>query len=45
MDNFSAHELAVQLLQESSLPLRWTQIEYFPANTTALFQPCDQGII
>jgi hypothetical protein len=45
MDNFGAHELAVELLQESDQPLRWTRIEWFPANTTALFQPCDQGII
>ena len=45
MDNFSAHELAVQLIKESDQPLKWTQTEWFPANTTSVFQPLDQGII
>ena len=45
MDNFSAHEAAVDLLKESTQPLRWTRIEWFPANTTSIFQPLDQGII
>jgi hypothetical protein len=33
------------LIQESGQPLKWTRVEWFPANTTAIFQPCDQGII
>ena len=45
MDNFSAHEAAVDLLEESTRPLQWTRIEWFPANTTSIFQPLDQGII
>jgi hypothetical protein len=45
MDNFSAHEAAVELLEASALPLKWTRIEWFPANTTSCFQPLDQGII
>ena len=45
MDNFSAHVVAAQLIKESNLPLIWTRLEFFPANTTALFQPLDQGII
>ena len=45
MDNFSAHQLALELIEESSRPLKWTRIEWFPANTTCLYQPLDQGII
>jgi hypothetical protein len=47
MDNFSAHEAAVDLLEESGQgqPLQWTRIEWFPANTTSIFQQLDQGII
>ena len=45
MDNFSAHEAAVELIRESNQPLKWTRIEWFPANTTSIFQPLDQGII
>jgi hypothetical protein len=45
MDNFSAHEVAVDLLEESSQPLQWTRIEWFIANTTSIFQLLDQGII
>jgi len=45
MDNFSAHEAAVEILEASALPLKWTRIEWFPANTTSCFQPLDQGII
>jgi DDE superfamily endonuclease len=45
MDNFGAHELAVQLIEESNKPLKWTRIEWFPENTTSIFQPLDQGII
>jgi hypothetical protein len=45
MDNFSAYQLALELIEESSRPLKWTRIEWFPANTTCLYQPLDQGII
>jgi hypothetical protein len=45
MNNFSAHEVAVELLRVSELPLKWTQILWFPANSTSVFQPLDQGII
>ena len=45
MDNFSAHQLALELIEERSRPLKWTRIEWFPANTTSIFQPLDQGII
>ena len=41
MDNFSAYQLALELIEESSRPLKWTQIEWFPANTTCLYQPLD----
>jgi hypothetical protein len=37
MDNFSAYELAVQLIQEGNNPLKWTRIEWFPANITCIF--------
>ena len=45
IDNFSAYEAAVGLIRESNQPLKWTRIEWFPANTTSCFQPLDQGII
>ena len=45
MGNFSAHETAAELIRESNQPLKWTRIEWFPANTTSVFQPLDQGII
>ena len=45
MDNFSAYEAAAELIKESNQPLKWTWIEWFPANTTSIFQPLDQGII
>jgi hypothetical protein len=38
MDNSSAHEVAVELIQQSNQPLKWTRIEWFPANTTSIFQ-------
>ncbi|KAF6512722.1 hypothetical protein HZS61_008940 [Fusarium oxysporum f. sp. conglutinans] len=44
LDNFSAHEKAVCEAIEENL-LRNTRVVFLPANTTALFQPMDQGII
>jgi hypothetical protein len=37
IDNFSAHEAAVEIIQASALLLKWTQIEWFPANITSVF--------
>ena len=48
MDNFSAHEAALRVLQEETgneQPLPHVHIEFLPANSTALYQPLDQGII
>jgi hypothetical protein len=44
MDNFSGHELAVQLVGgKTGLPN--VRIEWLPLNTTSEWQPMDQGII
>ncbi len=40
LDNFSAHECAVE-----SLELKNVRVEFLPPNTTFLGQPCDPGII
>ena len=45
IDNFSAHKATAELIKESNQLLKWTRIEWFPANTTSIFQPLDQGII
>ena len=45
MDNFSAHELAVKSINNSTSPLRNTLVIWLPANSTSRFQPLDQGII
>jgi hypothetical protein len=45
MDNFSAHEAAVRAITESATPLQNTLVVWLPANSTAKFQPLDQGII
>lgn len=42
MDNFSAHEVAVEQLTES---LTNTKVKWLPPNATAIHQPLDQGII
>jgi DDE superfamily endonuclease/Fission yeast centromere protein N-terminal domain/Tc5 transposase DNA-binding domain len=45
MDNFSAHEAAVENIQNSSSPLTNTFIIWLPPNSTSKYQPLDQGII
>ena len=42
MDNFSAHETAVNL---SKAELKWTTVIFLQPNTTSMIQPLDQGII
>jgi hypothetical protein len=44
MDNFSGHELGVQLVGGLE-GLRNVRIAWLPANTTSFWQPLDQGII
>jgi hypothetical protein len=44
MDNFSAHELGVEL-SEAANELRYTKVMWLPANGTSIYQPLDQGII
>ena len=44
MDNFSGHELAVQLVGGKT-GLSNVRIEWLPPNTTSEWQPMDQGII
>lgn len=52
MDNFSAHEMAVEYFgreeegdENKFERLRWTTVVWLPANSTSVFQPLDQGII
>ena len=44
MDNFSAHEVAVELLGGSD-SLTNTKVMWLPPNATSIYQPLDQGII
>ena len=44
INNFLAHKLAVQNLEESNR-LRFTTIKWLPPNATSVYQPLDQGII
>ena len=45
MDNFSAHELAVEQIEEMTTPLTNTKVIWLPPNATSIHQPLDQGII
>ena len=45
MDNFLAHELAVEQIEEMNLPLTNTKVMWLPLNATLIHQPLDQGII
>ena len=44
MDNFSAHELGVELIEEAK-ELSHTKVMQLPLNATSIHQPLDQGII
>jgi hypothetical protein len=44
MDNFSAHELAANTMEETKA-LHFTKVIWLPANSTSIHQPLDQGII
>jgi hypothetical protein len=44
LDNFSGHELGVQLVRGKQ-GLSNVQVEWLPPNTTSHWQPLDQGII
>ena len=45
IDNFCAYKAASELIQASGQLLKWIRIKWFPANTTSIFQPLNQGII
>lgn len=45
LDNFSAHEAAVEKISLSMQPLQNTLIIWLPPNATSKYQPLDQGII
>jgi DDE superfamily endonuclease. len=45
MDNFSAHEAAVDKIRNSTTPLTNTLVIWLPPNTISKYQPLDQGII
>ena len=45
IDNFSAHELAVENINQSPYPLQNTLIIWLPPNATSQYQPLDQGIL
>ena len=38
IDNFSIYEVVAELIRESNQPLKWTRIEWFPANTIERLQ-------
>ena len=45
MDNFSAHELAVEQIEEMNIPLTNIKVMWLPPNAISIYQPLDQGII
>ncbi|CAN6647497.1 hypothetical protein TRVA0_022S01420 [Trichomonascus vanleenenianus] len=45
MDNFTAHELAVNTVANSGQGLKNVVVVWLPPNSASLFQPLDQGII
>jgi hypothetical protein len=45
MDNFSAHEFAVEQITEMTTSLINTKVMWLPPNATSIHQPLDQGII
>jgi hypothetical protein len=44
IDNFSAYELGIKLIEEAKL-LKNTKVIWLLANATSIYQPLDQGII
>jgi hypothetical protein len=44
MDNFSAHEVAIEQMEEIKA-LTNTKVMWLPPNATSVYQPLDQGII
>ncbi len=44
MDNFSAHKVAVEQMEEIKA-LTNTKVKWLPPNATSIHQPLDQGII
>ncbi len=45
MDNFSAHELAIEQITEMTTLLTNTKVMWLLPNATSIYQPLDQGII
>jgi hypothetical protein len=45
MDNFSAHELAAEQIENGVVKLTNTKVMWLPPNATSIYQPLDQGII
>jgi hypothetical protein len=44
IDDFSAYELSVELMEEAK-ELTYTKVMWLPPNATSIYQPLDQGII
>ena len=45
IDGFSSHHAGFDLLEAQDIELTNVRVEFLPANTTAICQPLDQGII